>query len=339
MIVLGFASMCRQLNIWVVYTKPAIFYFFVFLYSFQAVGNVLAGPVCTKILFFHLPKAGGSSVMNFFMSQMDVKVFRYRKEHRSKLNWSTLLHAEQKDPRKYPMMVIENHKQQSSNSFLNSVSRIERLRKVYQQFNCTPIVVLAMREPKSLYKSFFCFHIQRKYFRDQLKPPLFSWKNAFCCQGKNLMYNWLVHGGWPSSNLHTYSEVRGQNTFERLMKDIERVVDVIITPENQDIMLAYMWEKLHFTRGNCTFRVTNKSTCKIESSEFPPTFSFACKSIQKQCLAGSKLSPGKNIKLLNSIAKSIDDRVGTFDEIIWQRFSEYLPSDLNVEQLIPCKAQ
>jgi len=136
---------------WVVYTKSTIFYFFVFLlYSFQEVGNVLAGPVCTKILFFHLPKAGGRSIMNFFRSQMEVKLFPFRKEHRSKLNWETLLHAEQKDPRKYPLMVIENHRQRSSNSFLNSVQRIERLRNFYKQFNCTPVVVLAVREPKSL---------------------------------------------------------------------------------------------------------------------------------------------------------------------------------------------
>ena len=105
MLVLAFASMCRQLNMWVVYTKPTIFYFFVFLYSFQAVENVLASPVCTKILFFHLPKAGGSSIMNFLGSQNDVKVFGYQKEHLSKLNWGTLLRAEQKDPRKYPVMI------------------------------------------------------------------------------------------------------------------------------------------------------------------------------------------------------------------------------------------
>jgi len=79
------------------------------------------------------------------------------------------------------------------------------------------------------------------------------------------MYNWLVHGGWPTDNQHSYSEVRDQHTLQRLMNDIERIVDVIITPKNMDVMLGYLWEKLNFTRGNCTFRAANKSKCKVEN--------------------------------------------------------------------------
>ena len=158
------------------------------------------------------------------------------------------------------------------------------------------------------------------------------------------MYNWLVHGGWPTDNQHSYSEVRDQHTLQRLMNDIERIVDVIITPKNMDVMLGYLWEKLNFTRGNCTFRAANKSKCKVENCcgkmlEFPQNFSFQCKRIQKQCFNLMPLSPVKQIKDLNNVAKSIDHRVGEFDEIIWERFSEQLPNDLNVEQLIPCKSQ
>jgi len=159
---------------------------------------------CAKIIYLHVPKCGGSSVMAALLplGRRGVRVLRYKSED-SNRKYNTYRNgrlldefkAEAARPRRVPRKVIEIHVDHGS--YLSLHPHVLRLREAYEKAGCRVALATLVREPASLAKSWFTYCSKRwtgskgKRFQKYM-PPYWSYIRA--CNRKNVMTTFLTTG-------------------------------------------------------------------------------------------------------------------------------------------------
>lgn len=240
---------------------------------------------------------------------------------KGRLTWWQILEREMRHPMLEPRMAVELHKQSKRNSFINSVERLTALRAVYRRVGCKMLVILALREPLSFYRSLFCYAFSTR--RWQNIAPTFSWTNAFCCQGQNLQTAWLWESGWPTGTVLGYTSM-SPTVANQTIEAVKSVVDMVITPSSQPYAFAYLTQEV-YGHTKCSFTRKNHKPCKREELQNENNRFTSCKKIRKLCKPPKH---GKNSDKFNSLLKAplshIDlvNRVGVVDSQLWEAFRE-----------------
>ena len=235
-----------------------------------------------------------------------------------------------KKPLKETRIIVELHKQIPRNSFMNSIDRLKKLRDVYKHHGCEMLVLLALRNPIELYRSLFCYAFSTRKWKNRAPP--FSWRNAFCCLGKDLQSWWLTSAGWPTNHGFLRGLKSGADT--KIVEAVKSVVDLVITPQSQPSSFSKILRAVHESDHNCTFTHRNHKPCRDENKNNTPNNFYTCKDMNTFCPAVSSQWPSSNLKLNRGLRSPLGNedirrRVGLIDFRVWEALSSKVGEEPN----------
>eukprot|EP00873_Tetraselmis_striata_P020940 jgi/Tetstr1/441204/TSEL_029460.t1 len=125
----------------------------------EASGSGLGGG-CAKLIYLHIPKCGGSSVMAALapLAKRGVRVVRYKGQvtYRNG-HLADELAAEASEPLRWPRKVIEIHLNRGYRSYASLHKELTALRGKYETAGCRVALVGLVREPVSLARSWYTY--------------------------------------------------------------------------------------------------------------------------------------------------------------------------------------
>lgn len=150
---------------------------------------------CAKFIYLHVPKCGGTSVMNSLSVLGRYGVHIVNQDSYSSGSLENELTLEGLMPRRWPRKVIEIHIN-SGVPYLRLHAKILGLRSVYRKAGCRVSLGVLLREPESLAKSWYsyCSRRHNKYGTKYGLPPFWSLLRA--CGRRNVMTNFLASGAF-----------------------------------------------------------------------------------------------------------------------------------------------
>eukprot|EP00873_Tetraselmis_striata_P010930 jgi/Tetstr1/431194/TSEL_020906.t1 len=205
---------------------------------------------CAKLVYLHIPKCGGSSVMAAMKPLQDrgVQVVRYKMFHEGDTTYEggTLaaeLAAEARDPLRWPRKAIEVHVR--SGAYAAAHAAVMETVQEWRDAGCRVQLATLLREPKSLAKSWFTFCSGRRILgrREQHIEPF--WELMMACGRRNVMTNFLATGEFCAAEPQPHNATTVAQLANTL-RDFGLLDDVVNLPRWWASVCEFLGEG-----GNC----------------------------------------------------------------------------------------
>eukprot|EP00873_Tetraselmis_striata_P014285 jgi/Tetstr1/434549/TSEL_023640.t1 len=151
-------------------------------------------PGCAKLIYLHIPKCGGTSVMSTLRSLRKQGVRVVDQDNYLGGSLEAEIAMEGLMPLKWPKKVLEIHVR--SGAYQPVHAKVLALRAAYKKAGCRVSLGVLLREPQSLAKSWYSY-CSRRHNQHGTKhglPPF--WALLRACGRRNVMANFLANGAF-----------------------------------------------------------------------------------------------------------------------------------------------